>query len=161
MSWAGKKTAPLNIEAEIEKIKKERDIVQAEFNKYQKVFNDEIRGVRTGTVGIGPVARAIQRNELDWRREEINRFNTQIDELTKRRRKMAIDIKGEPKKLLLQSAMDQMKDASVELKQLLNERGKTRGTAEEKLNAKIVAATEKLAQLQKQYQEIKGAEGDR
>lgn len=78
-----------DIDNQIEGFKEERAQLRADLDKWQKVYDDEISGVRTGAAGIGPLARAIEADELKWRREDLQRLNAVISELALKRSRMS------------------------------------------------------------------------
>ncbi|MDF1816500.1 MAG: DUF4407 domain-containing protein [Verrucomicrobiales bacterium] len=135
-----------DIDAQIKDFRNERDQVQQDLNRWQKVYDDEISGARTGKAGIGPNARAIERDELVWRRDEVKRLNGTINEMTKKRTDLSAKLLAESaaanarieesrrefeeQKLdmfkqqqgdLLAGLKDQIESASAELKRLRTE----------------------------------------
>lgn len=84
-----------DIDGQIDEYKRERDQVQSDLNRWQKVYDDEISGARTGQAGIGPNARAIERDELVWRREEVRRIGKVIADLTAKRTDLSAKLMAE------------------------------------------------------------------
>ncbi len=82
-------THSTEIEAQIKEYKRERDQVQIDLNRFQRTYDEEISGARTGKPGIGPNARAIERDELVWRREEVKRLGGVIADLTRSQSEMS------------------------------------------------------------------------
>lgn len=81
-----------DIDGRIEAFKKERDQVRQDLEKWQETYDEEIRGVRSGRAGIGPNARAIERDHLVWRREEVERLSGVIRELYDERSRLSEEV---------------------------------------------------------------------
>ena len=70
-------------EGKIEELTKQYETLQAELDFWQREFEREVNGQRSGLVGEGPRARSIREDQLVWRRDEAKRvgemlaFNTQ------------------------------------------------------------------------------------
>ncbi len=70
-------------EGKIEELTKQYETLQAELDFWQREFEREVNGQRSGLVGEGPRARSIRNDQLAWRRDEAKRvgemlaFNTQ------------------------------------------------------------------------------------
>lgn len=81
-----------DIDAQIRDYKIEREAVRRDLESWQTTYDEEVRGVRSGKSGIGPNARAIERDHLVWRRDEIKRLNGVISELTSRRTRLSSEL---------------------------------------------------------------------
>ena len=66
--------------------------VQEELSHWQTEFEKEVNGQRSGIVGVGPRARSIQTDQLEWRRTEGKRLGTLIEELTNERQRLNHEI---------------------------------------------------------------------
>jgi hypothetical protein len=56
--------------------------VQTELSTWQKEFEREVNGQRSGIVGLGPRARSIQDDQLAWRRTEATRLGGVLEHLS-------------------------------------------------------------------------------
>lgn len=59
--------------------------LQTELDHWQREFENEINGQRSGIVGVGPRARSIRDDQLEWRRAEAKRLSGLMQSLTKDR----------------------------------------------------------------------------
>lgn len=59
--------------------------IQAELDHWQTEFERELNGQRSGIVGLGPRAKSIQTDQLEWRREESKRLASVVESLTTQR----------------------------------------------------------------------------
>tara|TARA_R110002096_G_scaffold147671_22_gene307834 strand:- start:37687 stop:39480 length:1794 start_codon:yes stop_codon:yes gene_type:complete len=59
--------------------------LQTELDHWQREFEKEINGQRSGIVGVGPRARSIRDDQLEWRRAEAKRLSGLMQSLTKDR----------------------------------------------------------------------------
>lgn len=67
--------------------------LQGELDHWQKEFEREVNGQRSGIVGLGPRARSIHDDQLTWRREEAKRIGEVLAFLTQQQ----ADLAGEKK----------------------------------------------------------------
>ncbi|NRB43512.1 MAG: DUF4407 domain-containing protein, partial [Verrucomicrobiales bacterium] len=56
--------------------------LQGELDFWQREFEREVNGQRSGIVGVGPRARSIRDDQLEWRRAETKRMSSQLKSLT-------------------------------------------------------------------------------
>ena len=56
--------------------------LQADLDHWQREFEREVNGQRSGIVGLGPRAKSIRDDQLVWRRDESKRLATQLEFLT-------------------------------------------------------------------------------
>ncbi|MEO1861278.1 MAG: DUF4407 domain-containing protein, partial [Verrucomicrobiales bacterium] len=56
--------------------------LQGELDFWQREFEREVNGQRSGIVGVGPRARSIRDDQLEWRRAETKRMSGQLKSLT-------------------------------------------------------------------------------
>lgn len=61
------------------------ETLQGEMDHWQKEFEREVNGQRSGIVGLGPRARSIQNDQLAWRRDEAKRIGGVLAFLTEQR----------------------------------------------------------------------------
>lgn len=59
--------------------------LQVELDQWQRDFEREVNGQRSGIVGLGPRARSIQDDQLAWRRDEAKRIGEVLSFLTQQR----------------------------------------------------------------------------
>ena len=81
-----------DIDQQITRTRADRDQVQTDLNRWQKTFDEEISGARSGRPGQGPLSRQIERDELAWRRTEIQRLNGVLSDLTNKRNTLSANI---------------------------------------------------------------------
>ncbi|MDP4583092.1 MAG: DUF4407 domain-containing protein [Verrucomicrobiales bacterium] len=67
--------------------------LQTELDTWQKEFEREVNGQRSGIVGLGPRAKSIQADQLAWRRDEAKRMSETLAYLTEQRNDLAARIK--------------------------------------------------------------------
>ena len=56
--------------------------LQGELDFWQREFEREVNGQRSGIVGLGPRAKSIRADQLEWRRAETQRMSGQLKALT-------------------------------------------------------------------------------
>lgn len=64
VAQTGTNAAIVDIDAQILQLNKEMALVQANLDKFQDYYEKEVSGARRGAPGIGPLARAIEKNEI-------------------------------------------------------------------------------------------------
>ncbi|NLT71414.1 MAG: DUF4407 domain-containing protein [Verrucomicrobiaceae bacterium] len=67
--------------------------LQTELDSWQKEFEREVNGQRSGIVGLGPRAKSIRDDQLAWRREEAKRMSEMLVYLTTQRNDLAARVK--------------------------------------------------------------------
>jgi len=75
--------ADLAIRLQVTEARKET--VQSELDGWQQQFEAEINGQRSGFAGVGPRARSIQVDQIDWRRADVQRLSGELNSLGARR----------------------------------------------------------------------------
>jgi hypothetical protein len=93
----GEATAPLKEKvAEMEKQLAVEDAaskkLQVELDFWQKEFERELNGQRSGIIGLGPRAKSIQTDQLTWRRDESKRLSGVVESLTAQRNAMQEEV---------------------------------------------------------------------
>jgi hypothetical protein len=68
--------------------------LQTELDTWQKEFEREVNGQRSGIVGLGPRAKSIQADQLAWRRDEAKRMSETLAYLTEQRNALAAQVKA-------------------------------------------------------------------
>ncbi|MCB1204261.1 MAG: DUF4407 domain-containing protein [Verrucomicrobiae bacterium] len=68
--------------------------LQTELDTWQREFEREVNGQRSGIVGLGPRAKSIQADQLAWRREEAKRLSDALAYLTSQRNTLAEQVKA-------------------------------------------------------------------
>ena len=68
--------------------------LQEELDHWQREFENEVNGQRSGIVGLGPRARSIQTDQLAWRRDEATRIGEMLQYLTEQRNELSGEIKA-------------------------------------------------------------------
>lgn len=67
--------------------------LQADLDTWQKDFEREVNGQRSGIVGLGPRAKSIRDDQLAWRRDEAKRMGEMLAYLTGQRNDFAAIVK--------------------------------------------------------------------
>lgn len=77
---------------ELETLQADARKLQGELDFWQREFEREVNGQRSGLVGLGPRARSVQDDQLVWRREETKRQALAMENLTRERDRMRTEI---------------------------------------------------------------------
>jgi hypothetical protein len=89
---AGMRANLAKVETELETTQADARKLQGELDFWQREFEREVNGQRSGLVGLGPRARSVQDDQLIWRREEAKRQAIALENLTKERDRLRGDI---------------------------------------------------------------------
>lgn len=89
---AGMRSNLANVEKELETSQTDARKLQGELDFWQREFEREVNGQRSGLVGLGPRARSVQDDQLIWRREESKRLAILLENLTKERDRLRTEI---------------------------------------------------------------------
>lgn len=76
------------IEEEVKPLTEQYAKINGELDYWQKEYEHEINGQRSGYFGVGPRARSLESDQLAWRRSEASRLATLIEQLTTERSRM-------------------------------------------------------------------------
>ncbi len=79
--------------------------LQAELDFWQKEFERELNGQRSGIIGLGPRAKSIQTDQLTWRRDESKRLSAVVESLTFQRNQLQEEVVALEKRLADEAAM--------------------------------------------------------
>jgi hypothetical protein len=93
------------VEKEIAVQDAESKKLQSELDFWQKEFERELNGQRSGIVGLGPRAKSIQTDQLTWRREESKRLSAVVESLTFQRNQMQEELVALEQRLAADAAM--------------------------------------------------------
>lgn len=66
--------------------------LKEELDHWQKEFEREVNGQRSGIVGVGPRAKSIQTDQLEWRRAEAKRLASTVEYLSSQRNQLSNSI---------------------------------------------------------------------
>lgn len=80
-------------DAKIEELTKQYETLQAELDFWQREFEREVNGQRSGIPGEGPRARSIREDQLAWRRDEAKRVGEMLAFQTQQRDAFSADKK--------------------------------------------------------------------
>lgn len=80
-------------EAKIEELSTKYETLQAELDFWQREFEREVNGQRSGIAGEGPRARSIREDQLAWRRDEAKRIGEMLAFQTQQRDALSADKK--------------------------------------------------------------------
>ncbi|MEX2577851.1 MAG: DUF4407 domain-containing protein [Verrucomicrobiales bacterium] len=81
------------IDTEFSELEAKYAELQTELDSWQREFEREVNGQRSGIVGLGPRARSIRDDQLAWRREEAKRIGERLEYLTDQRNDIAARVK--------------------------------------------------------------------
>ncbi len=82
------------VDAEFADMQTKYAALQTELDTWQKEFEREVNGQRSGIVGLGPRAKSIQADQLAWRRDEAKRMSETLAYLTEQRNALAGQVKA-------------------------------------------------------------------
>lgn len=80
------------IDKEFEELQAKYTTLQSELDHWQREFEREVNGQRSGIVGLGPRAKSIRDDQLAWRREEAKRIGQSLESLTSQRQALSESI---------------------------------------------------------------------
>lgn len=81
------------VDTEFAELQEKYATLQTELDTWQREFEREVNGQRSGIVGLGPRAKSIRDDQLAWRREEAKRIAGSLEYLTEQRTDLAARIK--------------------------------------------------------------------
>ena len=73
------------IDSEMKDLQTSYAKLQMELDHWQREFEREVNGQRSGIVGVGPRAKSIRDDQLAWRRDEAKRLGEMLEFLTEQR----------------------------------------------------------------------------
>lgn len=79
-------------EKEITDLSVQATRLQGELDFWQKEFERELNGQRSGIIGLGPRAKSIQSDQLAWRRDESRRLAGLLEARTKERTQLQAEL---------------------------------------------------------------------
>lgn len=82
------------IDEEMKPLMEQFTAVQTDLDYWQKEYEREINGQRSGFVGVGPRARSVETDQLAWRRVESARLSGMIQNLTAERNRLRTEVAG-------------------------------------------------------------------
>lgn len=82
----------LAVEKELATLEEQSKKVQTDLDFWQKEFEREVNGQRSGIVGLGPRAKSVQQDQLSWRRDETKRLSGLLDVRTNERNQMRAEL---------------------------------------------------------------------
>lgn len=84
----------VKIDADFAGMQTQYATLQTELDTWQREFEREVNGQRSGIVGLGPRAKSIQADQLAWRRDETKRMGETLAYLTEQRNTLAGQVKA-------------------------------------------------------------------
>ncbi len=75
-------------EKEIATLSTQSTKIQGELDFWQKEFENELNGQRSGIIGLGPRAKSIQSDQLAWRRDESKRLTGLLEAQTNTKKQL-------------------------------------------------------------------------
>jgi hypothetical protein len=88
------------ITSEMNSLQPKYDKLAGELDFWQKEFEREINGQRSGIVGKGPRAKSIEADQILWRRKEADRLSRSLDVLTTERNQVTAQIEATERSVL-------------------------------------------------------------
>ena len=82
----------VDIDRQIDELKAERDEVLKELANFQKTYDEEVSGVRSGVAGEGPLARQILQDDIAPRNKELQRIRNDLSDLTRKRNRISVSL---------------------------------------------------------------------
>jgi len=80
------------VDAQMESTNAEYAELKEEIDHWQREFEREINGQRSGIVGVGPRAKSIRDDQLEWRKAEAKRLANSMEFLTSQRNELSAAI---------------------------------------------------------------------
>lgn len=95
----GKAKAPIEgrlgkIDEEMKPLLEQFNALQTDLDYWQKEYEREINGQRSGFVGVGPRAKSVETDQLAWRRMESSRLSGMIEHLSSEKNRLRKEISG-------------------------------------------------------------------
>ena len=81
------------VDTEFAELQEKYATLQTELDTWQREFEREVNGQRSGIVGLGPRAKSIRDDQLAWRRDEAKRIAQSLEYLTEQRSDLAARVK--------------------------------------------------------------------
>ncbi len=91
---AAERTKIDQVDADFAELQGNYATLQTELDTWQKEFEREVNGQRSGIIGLGPRAKSIQADQLAWRRDEAKRMSEMLAYLTEQRQALAGQVKA-------------------------------------------------------------------
>ncbi|WP_045222483.1 DUF4407 domain-containing protein [Desulfonatronum thioautotrophicum] len=82
------------VDARIRELTPRLTVVQEELDFWQREFEREVDGERSGRPGVGPRARSIEADQISWRRDEVRRLGREMAALTEEHRRLLSEAGG-------------------------------------------------------------------
>lgn len=90
-------------EKEIATLNAQATKLQGEMDFWQKEFERELNGQRSGIIGLGPRAKSIQADQLTWRRDEAKRLANVLESYTGQLTQLRADVAATEQSLAAQA----------------------------------------------------------
>ncbi|MDF1816318.1 MAG: DUF4407 domain-containing protein [Verrucomicrobiales bacterium] len=114
--------------------------LQTELENWQTTYRDEIEGRgNSATPGIGPEARRIQSDEINWRQNKLDEIHVSIKEITVLKNRVLAESNNNPEQKRLLSAQAQAQIAELEAQE------QSRSFLRENLQHRISALSNEIA----------------
>lgn len=91
------------VEKEIASLNEQATKLQGELDFWQKEFERELNGQRSGIIGLGPRAKSIQADQLAWRRDESKRLSGLLESFTTQLSQLRADVASTEQSLTAQA----------------------------------------------------------
>jgi hypothetical protein len=82
------------VEARIAELTPRLAAVQKDLDYWQREFELEVAGERSGKPGLGPRARSIEADQISWRRDEVRRLGREMAALSEERQRLLAETAG-------------------------------------------------------------------
>ncbi len=80
------------VTTQLETLSPQLAALQGELDFWQKEYEREINGQRSGLIGVGPRAKSVESDQLAWRRTELLRLNGEIEHLVAQSQRLQREI---------------------------------------------------------------------
>lgn len=98
------------LEEEFTKTQAQATTLQVDLDRWQRDFERELNGQRSGIKGLGPRAKSIQNDQLAWRRAESARLADQLKHLTEEKNALLAQASDMEARFLAEFQADQAKE---------------------------------------------------
>jgi len=150
------------VNKKLEELSPQLTTLQGELDYWQKEYEREINGQRSGLVGVGPRAKSVESDQLAWRRTEMLRLSGEIDHLTSQSQRLQREVAAAETGLIAEFEALQETEQALTREDLVAQRALKRQVEEEQaqkfvaqqdvvragINQQIELRTDELRRLQ-------------
>ncbi|MDF1816216.1 MAG: DUF4407 domain-containing protein, partial [Verrucomicrobiales bacterium] len=123
--------------------------LQTELRHWQSAYRDEVEGKgNSATPGIGPEARRIESDEINWRQTKLDEIHVSIEEITSLKNRVLAESNNNPEQKRLLSAQAAAQISELEAQE------KSRSFLRDNLKNRISALSKEVSKLQSEKDDI-------